>query len=300
MINVKGDDIKRGVLLYCPIMRATLSRIFPRPVYIPSFLLAMAVLASCATFPRSGVDRVRTIEIAVANGYRVAFVSDIHFGNNFSRERLERVVETVNALKCDCVILGGDYTRSRAEMETFAEIAAGFRSRDGTYAVLGNHDFYDDAPAFRALLRARGITVLDDSAVLLPARIAIVGIANLSDSYPDANRLLDLVPEGTFAILVSHEPDFAEETDISPYGLMLSGHTHGGQITLFGYAPILPSAYGQKYRTGTVLKDGTPVVVSNGVGYSGEVLRFRLFAPSDVIAITLRGNVPPTDSRPAR
>lgn len=276
-----------------------------RLLAIPALILAASCASGCATIPRSGVDRVRTIAIdatipEIADGYRIAFVSDIHFGNNFSADRLARLVETVNAEGCDCVILGGDYVRGRADMEAFAEIAAGFRARDGVYAVLGNHDFYDDASALISLLRERGITVLDDTAVLMPSGIAIAGIDNFTDSYPDANRLLDLVNDGSFAILVSHNPDFAEETDISRYGLMLSGHTHGGQITLFGYAPVIPSAYGQKYRTGTVVKDGTPVVVSNGAGYSGDVLRFRVFAPSDFIVIELLGNDPPTGSRPAR
>lgn len=270
-----------------------------RRIALPLLLLAASCASGCATFPRAGVDRVRSVEVStghtgIAEGYRIAFVSDIHFGNNFSVARFARLVESVNAEGCDCVVLGGDYVRGRADMEAFAEIAAGFRARDGVYAVLGNHDFYDDAPALISLLRERGITVLDDTAVLMPSGIAIAGIDNFTDSYPDANRLLDLVDDGSLAILVSHNPDFAEETDISRYGLMLSGHTHGGQITLFGYAPVIPSAYGQKYRTGTVVKDGTPVVVSRGAGYSGDVLRFRVFAPSDFIVIELRGNGPPT------
>jgi predicted MPP superfamily phosphohydrolase len=269
---------------------------------IPIFFLSV----SCSTIPHAGVSRIRSVDVqtntenARLDGYRIAFISDVHYGNNFSRERFERLVDSVNAERCDCVILGGDYTRGRDEMESFAGIAGGFRARDGVYAVLGNHDFYDDAATFRALLRDNNITVLDDTAVIMPSGTVIAGIDNFTDSFPDAERLLDLVPDGSFTILVSHNPDFAEEIDISRFGLVLSGHTHGGQITLFGYAPIIPSAYGQKYRTGTVMKDGIPVVVSNGAGYSGQRLRFRVFAPSDFIVITLRANDPTKGPQDAR
>ncbi len=88
-------------------------------------------------------------------------------------------------------------------------------------------------------------------------------------------------------MLVSHEPDFAEELQPGAADLMLSGHTHGGQLTFFGlWAPVVGSEYGQKYRTGTVTNGSTTVIVSNGIGTILPPLRF--FARPQIVVITLK------------
>jgi uncharacterized protein len=263
-----------------------------------ALLAAFALATSCATFPRAGVDRIRRVELtsetlpASLDGYRVAFVSDVHLGNNFAPERLRALVAAVNAERPDCAILGGDYTRDASEIADFANAAGAISARDGVYAVLGNHDHYWEPWTLAKALRGEGIVILEDIAITTPRGLTVAGIDNLTDEYPDLSRFRDTLPESGAVILVSHTPDFAEESSLAPYRAMLSGHTHGGQITIFGYAPVIPSRYGQKYRTGTVTKDGTPVIVSNGAGFSGETLRFRLFAPSDFLLITLRSRAP--------
>lgn len=283
-------------------IRAILSRApterLRAPVRAFAFASLMFLLASCASVSRIGVDRVRNIDLAPPHlpqsldGYRLVFVSDIHYQNNFSARRLDTLVDAINEEKPDCVILGGDYTLSAAEMKDFAKRAGRLKAPEGVYAVSGNHDFYNSQKEICRVLRAEGIVVLDEDDIVTPRGLTIAGINEFRDIYPDIARFKKLTEASACTILVSHDPDFAEETDISPYATMLSGHTHGGQITVFGYAPIIPSAYGQKYRTGTVMKDGTPVVVSNGAGYSGVVLRLRVCAPSDFLLLTLRANGP--------
>ncbi len=87
-------------------------------------------------------------------------------------------------------------------------------------------------------------------------------------------------------VLASHEPDFAEELQPGAVDLVLSGHTHGGQMTFFGlWAPFVGSEYGQKYRTGMVVNGVTTVIVSNGVGTIFPPLRF--FARPQIVVITL-------------
>lgn len=273
-----------------------------RRIFISAAAATLAVLlASCSSVPLIGVDRIRNIDLTPANlpqtldGYRIAFISDIHYRNNFSAQRLDTLVDAINAERPDCVILGGDYTLSAAEMKEFAKRIGRISAPEGVYAVSGNHDFYNSQKEICRVLRAEGIVVLDEDDVVTPRGLTLAGINDFRDIYPDIDRFKKLTRKAACTILVSHNPDFAEETDISPYAAMLSGHTHGGQITIFGYAPVIPSAYGQKYRTGTVMKDGTPVIVSNGAGYSGVVLRFRVCAPSDFVLITLRENEPTKD-----
>jgi predicted MPP superfamily phosphohydrolase len=91
-----------------------------------------------------------------------------------------------------------------------------------------------------------------------------------------------------FVLLMSHNPDFSENLPEGQVDLVLSGHTHGGQVTLFGtWALYVPSQYGQKYRTGIVENEAATVIVSNGVGVSTP-LPIRLYAPAQIVIVTLR------------
>lgn len=247
--------------------------------------------------PASAVSRVRAIDFVSdrvppsLEGYRVLFVSDIHFMNRYSRKRLNALMAEMNAQEADCIILGGDLTLSAGNLAEFAQAAGILRAKEGVYAVLGNHDFYNGRKKFIDDLRKSGIVTLDETTIETPRGLALSGINDFRDIFPVMKPFLDTVPAGDFAILASHDPDFMEKApidDLSRFDLVLSGHTHGGQITFFGWAPIIPSEYGQRYRTGTVFKDGVPVIVSNGAGYSGERFRFRFCAPSDYLLITLR------------
>lgn len=247
--------------------------------------------------PASAVSRVRAIDFVSdrvspsLEGYRVLFVSDIHFMNRYSRKRLNALMAEMNAQEADCIILGGDLTLSAGNLAEFAQAAGILRAKEGVYAVLGNHDFYNSRKKFIDDLRKSGIVTLDETTIETPRGLALSGINDFRDIFPVMKPFLDTVPAGDFAILASHDPDFMEKApidDLSRFDLVLSGHTHGGQITFFGWAPIIPSEYGQRYRTGTVFKDGVPVIVSNGAGYSGERFRFRFCAPSDYLLITLR------------
>jgi len=242
-----------------------------------SLLLLCTLIPSggCASSPRLGVSRIRevTVEIpdlpATLAGYRIAFVSDIHYGNRFSPDRMERLIAAVNAANADVILIGGDNTLGTAEIRPFARLAGRFTARHGVYAAMGNHDFYNGRSTSIQTLRREGIVVLDETLVETPAGLTIAGINDLRDLYPVMGRFRDILDPEAVTVLISHNPDFAEEGDLSPFDLVLAGHTHGGQITFFGYAPVIPSAYGQKYRTGTVYSQNTPVIISNGAGYSG-------------------------------
>jgi len=247
--------------------------------------------------PASAVSRVRAIDFVSdrvppsLEGYRVLFVSDIHFMNRYPRKRLNALIAEINVQAADCVILGGDLTLSAGNLAEFAQAAGTLHAGEGVYAVLGNHDFFNSRKAFIDDLRKAGIVTLDETTIETPRGLALSGINDFRDIFPVMKPFLDTVPAGDFAILASHDPDFMEKAqgdDLSRFDLVLSGHTHGGQITFFGWAPIIPSEYGQRYRTGTIFKDGVPVIVSNGAGYSGERFRFRFCAPSDFLLITLR------------
>ncbi len=252
--------------------------------------------------PAATVSRVREIDFSSdrvpqsLDGYRIVFVSDIHFRNRYSRARLNALFSEINAQKADCIILGGDLTLGKAEIPEFCEAASSLSATEGVYATIGNHDYYNGKATAIAQLRKSGIAVLDAATIITPRGLGVAGISDFRDEFPPMKHFVETIPDSGFTVLASHNPDFMEKAtaeDLARFDLVLSGHLHGGQITFFGYAPILPSEYAQRYRTGTVFKGNVPVIVSNGAGYSGERFRFRFCAPSDFLLITLRKPAPP-------
>jgi predicted MPP superfamily phosphohydrolase len=260
--------------------------------------LVAALLAGAVLETRS----LRTQRITVRDadlpepfhGIRVAFVSDIHQGPFVSRERVRRIVDHIGRLRPDLIVLGGDYAYrdSGCIAPVFAELSR-LHAPLGVYGVLGNHDHWLDADATRRAMEAAGVRDLDNRGVWLQRngeRLRLCGVDDLWKGRQDlASALGDAAPDD-FVLLVSHNPDYAETIGAAPVDLVLSGHTHGGQVTLLGaWAPFLPSDHGQKYRAGLIgNEDGAVrVLVTTGTGMT--VVPVRLFARPEVVLLTLQG-----------
>ncbi len=225
------------------------------------------------------------------DGKKIVFVSDIHHGPYFSIERVNELVEKINGVNPDIIILGGDYVRqdSRYIAPVFEELK-NLNATIGKFGVLGNHDHWEGAELTRQGMKNAGIKILDNNAEWISIngeKIKVGGVGDLWTDLQDMNPTINDTKEEDFVILVSHNPDYAEEIKTDKIDLVLSGHTHGGQVTLFGlWAPSIPSRYGQKYRTGIVDTKFTKVVISNGVGMVGLPVRF--FARPEIIIIILK------------
>lgn len=246
--------------------------------------------------------RLREERIALAGlppsleGLRIAHVSDTHYGPFVSLPFLEGVVEQVNGLEADLLVLTGDYVHRtpRAIPEGIALLGR-MRARLGAVAVLGNHDHWEGADAVREALRRQGIALVENRCLYVgrdglsgsPGELCIAGVGDLWDGVVDPRAALSSVPPETPRILLSHNPDVAE---MIPEGmrvdLMMSGHTHGGQIRLpiLG-APGTPSRYGEKYLGGLCDGPRCPVLVSRGVGITGIPVRFGV--PPEIGLVTL-------------
>jgi hypothetical protein len=236
------------------------------------------------------------------DGIRVAHLSDIHHGCWMPLEQVERVVAQANALRPDLVLLTGDYVhQSPAYIDPVARALGALRARMGAVAVLGNHDWWEGAPRMRQALAAAGIPLVDNGRLVLTPEgrlepraergLCIAGIGDLWEDETDFAAALDGVPDAMPRLLMSHNPDAAEEDALSRGGwrvdLMLSGHTHGGQVWVPGLGhPVVPSRYGQKYAGGLVQGPACPVLVSAGIGMA--VLPVRFATPPEIIELTLR------------
>jgi uncharacterized protein len=231
------------------------------------------------------------------DGTRIVLVTDIHRGPFVSQDRVASWVKRVNALKPDLVLLGGDYVYlgTRYASSCFAELK-NLEAPLGIYAVLGNHDYGDYTkgedgpnPVVQAI-KAAGITLLRDDAVWIKKgseRIRLGGVSDYSVDKPRFTPTVKDTSKDDLVLLLSHEPDYAEDLPAGAIDLVMSGHTHGGQVTLFGrWAFKVPSKYGQKYRTGMVKTDLTTVIISNGMGTS-TIPPIRIFCRPQIVVITL-------------
>jgi predicted MPP superfamily phosphohydrolase len=224
------------------------------------------------------------------DGVLIAFLTDIHHGPNFSLARVRRVVQQTNALHPDLILLGGDYVFQDAQYirPCFQELSA-LRAPLGLFGVLGNHDHWQDAVLTSQSMIDAGITWINNRAEWVEwngQRIKIGGVGDLWEGSQNLGPTIDDASAQDFVILISHNPDYAESLATDKVDLMLSGHTHGGQLTLFGrWAPVLPSAYGQKYRSGVVTTRQTVVVVSKGIGTITPPV--RLFCRPEIVLVRL-------------
>lgn len=237
---------------------------------------------------------------------RIGVVADVHACEPFMPvHRIEEIVAAANATEPDIFVLLGDFLEGLngfyakpVAMGDWANVLMRLRSPLGSFAILGNHDWWhdptDNAGAVRGALDARGIPVLENDAFLIH-REGTPGfwLGGLGDQLAfkatkrgvdDMGRLMSQIPEdGRPAILLAHEPDVFPQVP-QRFGLTLAGHTHGGQIALpaIGRFPVA-SHYGQRYAYGHVVERNRHLVVSAGLGVSGFPVRFGV--PPEIVLV---------------
>jgi predicted MPP superfamily phosphohydrolase len=223
-------------------------------------------------------------------GTTLALISDVHHGPFVPLAYVRHVVETTNSLEPDLALLTGDFvSKSPRYIAPAIEALGKLRARMGRFSVLGNHDHWESAPASRQALDAAGIARVDNGGTWLERGGARLRVCGVGDLWTDRQHLPSALGDATdrdAVILLSHNPDFAEGLRDRRVGLILSGHTHGGQVIVPGYgAPIVPSRYGQKYLHGLVRGLSCQVFITRGVGTVTPPVRF-LCRP-EIVLITL-------------
>lgn len=242
--------------------------------------------------------RVRTYEYQEPRleGMKVAFISDFHYKNRWDDGKIKRAVRKINRESPDLIILGGDYTEDRADkLETVFHFLKDLEAPLGVYLVTGNHDYSPGmSMKLSTLMRKYGIQSLNNTSYWIDyqgERFKLGGIPDMRHEQVDLSATTNDVSEDDFVIFVSHQPDVVKELtdeERALIDLMISGHTHGGQMTIFGYAHYIPSKYGQQFRSGRIEMEPTTLIVSNGVGETRIPLRY--FAPAEVVLIQFVGN----------
>jgi len=246
---------------------------------------------------------------------KIAAIADVHACDPWmSLAHIETIVARTNVLQPDIIVMLGDYVAGhrhltgRIEAVEWAAVLAGLKAPLGVHAILGNHDYWDDRivqrdgrgpPAARRALEAVGIPVYENDAVRLSKGGQPFWLAGLGDQlayWPmrrvrkvprvgvdDLTATLAKVTDDAPVILLAHEPDVAVRVP-SRVALQLSGHTHGGQVRLFGWSPVVPSRYGNRLAYGHT-RTACDVVVSGGLGCS--IMPVRIGVPPEIVQVTV-------------
>ena len=257
------------------------------------FLIGMVHLVSAVTFDR--IIEYKEVSFKAnkiskeLDGCKIVLISDTH--QSLQGEKLKPLVDKVNSFLPDLVLLGGDFAYASEQIDESMAVLSQIKSKDGIYGVEGNHDIYE--LLFKAM-EDNNIKILDNNGVRINDNLFLGGVEDLVNRQPNIEKALQDAKDDDFVLLLTHNPDVVMLQDTKKADLVLAGHTHGGQITLFGiYAPALSinwvTAYGQKFKSGwATAKSGTAVYVSNGVGTFANIP--RVFARPQVIILTLRSN----------
>ncbi|MEG2150636.1 MAG: metallophosphoesterase, partial [Bacteroidaceae bacterium] len=224
------------------------------------------------------------------DGFRIAFASDFHYKSKYKEKALNSTVELLHRLQPDVLLMGGDYQEGCEYVEELFARLGEIKPRFGTIGVMGNNDYERCHEEIVTAMKRNGMRVLEhelDTLATNGEQIIVAGVRNPFDLTANGvSPTLSLNPKD-FVILLTHTPDYAEDVDIKNTDLVLAGHTHGGQITLFGlYAPATGSHYGQRFVKGKQMtSEGIPIIITNGLGTSRK--NIRLFAPSEIVMIVL-------------
>jgi predicted MPP superfamily phosphohydrolase len=248
---------------------------------------------------------------------KIAVIADLHACDPWmSLQHIEAIVERTNALEADVIVMLGDYVAGHRHVTRYippnewASVLAGLKASLGVHAILGNHDWWEDKTVqregegvtlARRALEAAGIPVYENDVKRLTKDNRPFWLAGLGDqlAYLPARRLrpikrigvddlaatLAKVTDDAPVVLLAHEPDVAMRVP-ARVALQLSGHTHGGQVRLFGWSPVVPSRYGEKFAYGHS-REKCDVIVSGGLGCS--IMPFRLGVPPEIVLVTLGG-----------
>lgn len=212
--------------------------------------------------------------------YRIAHLSDIHMGGGMTPARLRDAVDLVNSLRPDLVALTGDFIEADGRAAAaVADALSALEAPDGALAVLGNHDYHRAPGAVRQALAQAGVRELSNAVYTLRRgadSLHIAGVDDVAAGRACLDTVLDALPSDGAAVLLAHEPDFADISAATErFDLQLSGHTHAGQVRLplLG-APVLPS-YGRFYSAGRYQVGGMTQYTTSGLGTIWPHLRFN-------------------------
>jgi predicted MPP superfamily phosphohydrolase len=240
---------------------------------------------------------VNRLELTLPNlslgfdGITLTQISDIHLGGWMNRKRLSRVVDLVNELDSNLVAITGDFVSTNPEhlrQDLTAELSR-IKAEDGVYASMGNHDHWTNVVVVRQIVKASGIKELKNDHITLQRgkeQFHLCGVDDYWEKHADAEKVVKNMPAEGCAVLMAHEPDYADiSAETGRFDLQISGHSHGGQVVLpFIGPPVIPS-YAEKYPLGIYKVKEMIQYTNRGAGMIKPYVRFNCRPEITVFAL---------------
>ncbi|EAH8850936.1 metallophosphoesterase [Campylobacter lari] len=236
--------------------------------------------------------KVNEVDIKIKNlkeDLNIALLSDVHLGKNLGEDFLKTLIDEVNALNADIIIIAGDLIDADIASMTYINLLENFKSKYGTYFVYGNHEYYNDINAISKKLKTlKNFKVLEDESIDF-GDFTLSGTLDLAAKrlgFKESNieKIKTQINQEKVNILITHQPKYVKTYDVSGFDLILSGHTHAGQI--FPFSLLVYLEQGFVYGLYKLSKDSL-LYVSSGAGFWGPAVRF--LAPSEIALIRLKG-----------
>lgn len=219
---------------------------------------------------------------AAFSGMVIAHLSDLHFSYFITPARISEIVEKVNNAAPDMVIITGDFIDKKTDLALlpmYTQLLNKMKGPLGKYAVLGNHDHRRGAYTASKLLESSGFKNMSNRSTSLKIGddlIRICGVDSIKEGKDDLGKMMDDLPEDGLAILLVHEPDFADTSGATGrFALQLSGHSHGGQVYVPLYGPLVTPRFGKKYPRGRYVVNGMQLYTNRGIGMVQPYVRFN-------------------------
>ena len=275
-----------------------------RKIILSAFTILAVFFTICLIYAHYEYTqlKIRTIEIISKDipeefdGKRIVFAADFQLDTyaRFNQKQLDRIIKLINEQEKDIIILGGDYTNWTGKIPRFYKGMEKLEKPEyGIYAVLGNHD-YNSVEKNIAELKKLGYKVLvneNDKIIINNQSIYISAVDDLRKGQPDADRALEGIKKDDFNIFITHNPEYFEymtDDQKERADMTLAGHTHGGQITLFGLILHAEIKHPWKYGYGLKEYDGHKIYTTSGVGGGAFEMFIRFFAQPEIVVLKLK------------
>ena len=217
----------------------------------------------------------------------VVHLSDLHVNPRLPIDYYKRVFELAQETQPDLAFLTGDFVTKAESVTALAQILRPL-GRLGTFATLGNHDYWAGVDAVRPVIRNSGMTLLTDDSVRLQLEGGTMQVSGCDYPWSGAKCTVPVAPEGMLRMVLSHTPDNIYRISRQSADFVFSGHYHAGQLRIPVIGPIvIPSVYGRRFDHGHFVVNGTHLFVASGVGAASPP--YRVYCQPDIFVVEVAG-----------
>lgn len=228
----------------------------------------------------------------IFDDYKIVHITDIHLGQWITKEKLQGVVNIINGLKPDTIVVTGDYVSYEADeyLEDLEECLKKLKAKDVILSVLGNHDHWTNPDGIKRVLKNSNIINLENEIHVInkeDKKLQIAGIDSVTVGNDDIDKIEENLDYDSPAIMLVHEPDFADTTcKLEPFFLQLSGHSHGGQLSFPHIRTPIRGKNFRKYPKGSYCVDDMIQYTNSGIGTN--MFWIRINCPPEITEIKLK------------